>query len=118
MGNFVASHISGLNGGDVDMVAESLRAVKPVAGATKGEGPNWRIAVGFFMAEFATSCAIWSAAVCVGVGSSGQWNRSRIFGDVEHRIVRSRGASNRRMWGWNEKIHIDGVSVRSGGCSY
>ena len=111
VGNFVASHVSGLNGGDVDMVTESLRAVKPVAGATKGEGPNWRIAVGFFVAEFATTCAVWSAAVFSDVGSSGQWDRSRVFCDVKHRIVRSRGASNRRTWGWNEEIHVNGVGA-------
>ena len=113
MGNFVASHLSGLNGRNVDMVTESLRAVKPVAGATKGEGPNWRVAVGFFVAEFATSCAVWSAAVCSDVGSSSQWDRGRIFCDVEYRIVRGRSASNRGVWGWNEEIHVDGIGVGS-----
>ena len=113
MGDLVTSHLSGLNGGNVDMVAELLRAVKPVAGATKGEGLNRRIAVGFFVAEFATTCAVWSAAVFSDVGSSGQWDRSRVFCDVKHRIVRSRGALNRRTWGWNEEIYVNGVGARS-----
>ena len=98
MGDSVASHLSGLNRGNVDMVAKSLRAVKPVAGATKGEGPNGHIAVGFFVAEFATSCAVWSAAVCSDVGPSGQRNGSGIFCDVKYRIVRSRSSSNRGAW--------------------
>ena len=74
MGDLVASHFLALDGRYVDVIAKSLRAVKPVAGAAKGEGTNGRVAVGFFMAELAASSAVQSSTVSSDVGLLNAWS--------------------------------------------
>ena len=76
MWDLVTSHFSALNGGYVDVVAKSLRAIEPIASAAKGKGSNGRVAVGFFMAKLAASSAVRSSAVSSDIGLLNAWSWS------------------------------------------